>query len=150
MFQAAHVALEAAGVGRARWSHPALQAAFTTELIYRRGLYPRTLRAHPSIGLGVRHTADYGAAGVSSTVANRMVRRAAAFVSASRRVPGMVPGSSAGDRRALLDAKLTELVLLVKDLCPAAAVEASALPYEDEDGRVEIFAPRSPTEDSVR
>jgi hypothetical protein len=53
----------------------------------------------------------------------------------------MVPGSSAGDRRALLDAKLTELVLFAKELCPAAAVEASALPYEDEDGRVEIFPP---------
>jgi uncharacterized protein (UPF0332 family) len=62
MFQAAHVALEAAGVGRAQWSHPALQAAFTTELIYRRRLYPNTLRAHLSIGLGVRHIADYGAA----------------------------------------------------------------------------------------
>ena len=91
MFQAAHVALEAAGVGRAQWSHPALQAAFTTELIYRRGIYPRTLRAHLSIGLGVRHTADYGAAGVSSTVANRMVRRAAAFVSAVKEGTGHGP-----------------------------------------------------------
>ena len=53
----------------------------------------------------------------------------------------MVPGGSTGDRRALLDTKLTELVLLAKELCPAAAVEASALPYEDEDGRVEIFTP---------
>ena len=82
MFQAAHVALEAAGVARARWSHPALQAAFTTELIDRRRVYPSPFRAHLSIALGVRHTADYGAVGVSSTVANRMVRRAAAFVSA--------------------------------------------------------------------
>ena len=53
----------------------------------------------------------------------------------------MVPSTSASDRRALLDAKLTELVLLTKELCPSATVEASTLPYEDEDGWVEIFPP---------
>jgi hypothetical protein len=31
--------------------------------------------------------------------------------------------------------------LLAKELCPDAVVEASALPYEDEDGRVGIFTP---------
>ena len=91
MFQSVHVALEAAGVRRARWSHPALQATFTTELIYRRGLYSRTLRDHLSIGLRVRHAADYGADGVSSTVANRMVRRAATFVSAVHEGTGRGP-----------------------------------------------------------
>ncbi len=35
MFQAAQVALEAAGAGRVQWSHAALQAAFTTGLIRR-------------------------------------------------------------------------------------------------------------------
>jgi hypothetical protein len=44
-------------------------------------------------------------------------------------------------RRALLDAKLTELVLFAKQLCPSAAVEGSAIQYEDEDGRVEMFLP---------
>jgi len=81
MFQAAQVALEAAGVGRAQWSLPALQAAFTTELIHRRKAYPAAFRDHLSVGLGVRQAADYGRAGVSLKVADRMVRRAAAFVS---------------------------------------------------------------------
>ena len=45
------------------------------------------------------------------------------------------------DRRALLDAKLTELTLFAKELCPSATVEASAIPYEDEDGHVDVFTP---------
>ena len=53
----------------------------------------------------------------------------------------MVPRTSPSDRRALLDAKLTELVLLTKELCPSATVEASTLTYEDEDGSVDIFTP---------
>ena len=81
MFQAAQVALEAAGVARAQWSHPALQAAFTTELIHRRKAFPAVFRDHLSVGLGVRQAADYGRAGVSRRVAQRMVRRATAFVS---------------------------------------------------------------------
>ena len=48
---------------------------------------------------------------------------------------------SVNDRRALLDAKLTELMLLAKQLCPSAAVEGSTIQYEDEDGRVEMFPP---------
>jgi hypothetical protein len=43
--------------------------------------------------------------------------------------------------RALLDAKLTDLALYAQELCPEAAVEASVIQYEDEDGRVEIFPP---------
>ena len=43
--------------------------------------------------------------------------------------------------RALLDAKLTELALYAKALCPEAAVEASTLQYEDEDGHVKVFPP---------
>jgi hypothetical protein len=43
--------------------------------------------------------------------------------------------------RALLDAKLTELALYAKALCPEAAVEASPLHYEDEDGHVKVFPP---------
>jgi len=53
----------------------------------------------------------------------------------------MAPRTSASERRALLDAKLTELVLLTKELCPSATVEASDLAYEDEDGHVDIFTP---------
>jgi len=41
--------------------------------------------------------------------------------------------------RALLDTTLTELALYAKALCPEAAIEASALQYEEEDGRVEVF-----------
>jgi hypothetical protein len=48
--------------------------------------------------------------------------------------------ASANDRRALLDTKLTELVLSAKQLCPSAAVEGGAIQYEDEDGRVEMSA----------
>lgn len=43
--------------------------------------------------------------------------------------------------RALLDAKLTELTLYAKELCPDAAVETSTIQYEDEDGHVEVFPP---------
>lgn len=53
----------------------------------------------------------------------------------------MDPQARTDARRALLDAKLTELVLFAKQLCPSASVEASAIQYEDEDGRVEVFPP---------
>ena len=53
----------------------------------------------------------------------------------------MDPRARADDRRSLLDSKLTELTLFAKELCPAATVEASAIQYEDEDGRVEVFPP---------
>jgi len=81
MFQAAQVALEAAGAARDQWSHAALQAAFTTELIRRRKAYPASLRDHLSVGLRARLAADYGREGVSRTVAHRVVRRAATFIS---------------------------------------------------------------------
>ena len=81
MFQAAQVALELAGVGRRRWSHAMIQAAFTSELIHRRKIYPIALRRELPDGYGVRQAADYSALGVSRTAAYRMVRRAAVFVS---------------------------------------------------------------------
>lgn len=43
--------------------------------------------------------------------------------------------------RATLDAKLTELALYAKELCPEATVETSAAQYEDEDGHVHVFPP---------
>ncbi len=49
--------------------------------------------------------------------------------------------------RALLDEKLTELMLYAKELCPEAIVEASSTSYEDEDGHVDIFPPPSLSEE---
>ena len=86
MFQAAQVALELAGVGRRRWSHATIQAAFTSELIHRRKIYPITLRRELSDGLGVRRAADYTELGVSRAIAHRLVRRAVVFVSTVQEV----------------------------------------------------------------
>lgn len=82
MFQSAQVALASVGVSRPMWSHPALQAALTTELIHRRKLLPTQFRDYLSSGLAVRHAADYGRAGISLKVAERIVRRAGEFVRA--------------------------------------------------------------------
>ena len=79
MFQCAQVALTRAGVSRTTWSHPALQAAFATELVHRRKAYPLVFRDYLSAGLAVRLAADYGRAGVSHKVAGRQVRRATSF-----------------------------------------------------------------------
>jgi hypothetical protein len=49
--------------------------------------------------------------------------------------------------RSLLDAKLTELALYAKELCPEAVVEVKATSYEDEDGHVSIFPPSSLSEE---
>ena len=51
------------------------------------------------------------------------------------------------DRRALLDAKLTELGLYAKELCPDGAVEMSTTRNEDEDGHVTIVVPPHCSED---
>jgi 2'-5' RNA ligase len=51
------------------------------------------------------------------------------------------------DRRALLDAKLTELGLYAKELCPDGAVEMSTTRYEDEDGHVTLVVPPQCSED---
>ncbi len=69
MFQCAQVALTRAGVSRTTWSHPALQAAFATELVHRRKAYPLVFRDYLSAGR----------AGVSHKVAGRQVRRATSF-----------------------------------------------------------------------
>lgn len=47
------------------------------------------------------------------------------------------------DRRSVVDAKLTELMLYAKELCPGAVVDISPLQYEDEDGHVEVYPPDS-------
>jgi uncharacterized protein (UPF0332 family) len=82
MFQAAQVALEHAGAGRMVWSHHGLHAAFTTELIHRRKRYPAILRNYLMSGLEIRQAADYGYAGVSRKVAQRLGHRASTFVAA--------------------------------------------------------------------
>jgi uncharacterized protein (UPF0332 family) len=82
MFQAAQVALEHVGSRRVMWSHAGLQAAFATECIHRRKIYPAIFRNHLAFGLEVRQEADYGRAGVSQKAAQRLLQRALAFVSA--------------------------------------------------------------------
>ena len=53
------------------------------------------------------------------------------------------------DRRVLRDAKLTELMLFAKELCPAATVKADTIRYEDEDGHVGVFPPSTLPEDDI-
>ena len=53
------------------------------------------------------------------------------------------------DRRALLDAKLTELTLLAKELCPEATVKANTIQWEEEDGHVDVFPPSTVPEDDI-
>lgn len=83
MFQAAQVALAAVGIPPGReWSHHRLQGVFVSELIHRRKIYPAVFRDYLSSGLRVRHVADYGREGVSRKTAQRLVHRAASFVTA--------------------------------------------------------------------
>ena len=82
MFQASQVALRAVHVGRTEWTHSALQAAFVTELIRRRKVYPAAFAEYFSSGLHSRQLADYSAGGVSRRVAQRLVRRAATLLAA--------------------------------------------------------------------
>jgi len=82
MFQAAQVALEYIGSGRSVWSHAGLQAAFATECIHRRKIYPATFRNHLAPGLEIRQEADYGLTGVSQKATQRLLQRALAFVPA--------------------------------------------------------------------
>jgi len=87
MFQSAQVALDRVSVSRATWSHPALQAALTTELIHRGKLLSAQFRDYLSSGFAVRHAADYGRTGIGSKVAQRLVRRATEFVTAVEALP---------------------------------------------------------------
>jgi uncharacterized protein (UPF0332 family) len=80
MFQATVVALEAAGFHRDVWSHTALQATFTNELIHRRKLYPRRLSEHLNRALFWRNIADYGDAEIGQRRAKQLVEWAKAFV----------------------------------------------------------------------
>ena len=86
MFQAAQVALARAGLARPTWSHSGLQAAFATEFIQRRKIYPAALRNALLSALAIRQEADYGHTGVSQTMARRSLQRAVASVSAVEEV----------------------------------------------------------------
>ncbi len=59
----------------------------------------------------------------------------------------MRPVDDRETRRALLDAKLTELALFAKKLCPTARVEASMVQFEDEDAHVDVYLPSGLTEE---
>ena len=82
VFQAAQVALQVVQLGRTEWSHAGLQAAFVTELLRRRKVYPAAFADYLSSGLHARPLADYHPQGASHRVARRAVRRATVFLSA--------------------------------------------------------------------
>jgi hypothetical protein len=53
------------------------------------------------------------------------------------------------DPRELLDMKLSELTVLIKDLSPEARVEISLARYEDEDAHVRVYLPSNADEQEV-
>ncbi|MDH5640168.1 MAG: hypothetical protein OEY28_02655 [Nitrospira sp.] len=61
----------------------------------------------------------------------------------------MAPQYESFNRRSAIDARLTELMLYAKELCPGAVVDISPLQYEDEDGHVEVFPPSVLTDAEV-
>ena len=87
-FQAAVAALIRAGIRQSgregRWSHAYVQAQFAGELIARRHLYPPVLRDTLTRTYLLREAADYKIDQVSSTQAERAVRRTEALVAAVR------------------------------------------------------------------
>ncbi len=88
MFQAAVIALEAAGFHRDVWGHAALQATFTNELIHRRKIYPRQLTEHLSRALFWRNIADYGDEEIGQRRAKGLFEWAKAFVAKVTEVTG--------------------------------------------------------------
>ena len=54
------------------------------------------------------------------------------------------------DRPELLEAKLSELTDLIKDLSPEARVEIAFEQYEDEDASVDVYPPSSLQTEEVR
>ena len=79
MFQAARTALASAGIDHPWWSHGALHAAFATELIRRRKLYPLSFVHYLTEAMELRHTADYSDVQLSARRATRVVRAATEF-----------------------------------------------------------------------
>lgn len=52
-------------------------------------------------------------------------------------------------KRRLVDKYLTELILLAKELCPGARVEATTETFEDEDGHLRIYPPKDMSEKKI-
>jgi hypothetical protein len=88
MFQAAVVALATAGFHRDTWSHAALQATITTQLIHRRKLYPRSLSPYLNRTLFWRNIADYADTDMSQRRARQLVAWSRTFISAVEEVTG--------------------------------------------------------------
>ncbi|MGH7961830.1 MAG: HEPN domain-containing protein [Candidatus Binatia bacterium] len=80
MFQAAQVALEAAGFARSEWSHAGLHATFANELTRRRKQYAAALARDLTIVQELRHTADYRNYDLSERQAARALHKAREFV----------------------------------------------------------------------
>jgi uncharacterized protein (UPF0332 family) len=81
MYQAAQVALEAAGLQRAEWTHGGLHATFANELTRRRKFYSSFLARDLNVVQELRHTADYRDSDVSKRQATRALAKAREFVS---------------------------------------------------------------------
>lgn len=82
MFQAAQVALEAAGFSQPAWSHAGLHATFANELTRRRKHCAPILARDLSIVQELRHTADYRNQHLSARQATRALHKAREFVQA--------------------------------------------------------------------
>lgn len=80
MFQSAVVALEDAGFLRESWSHPALQATFTNELIRRKKVFTPQLSTYLNQAAYWRNIADYTAQDISVKRAEQLLHWAKNFV----------------------------------------------------------------------
>jgi uncharacterized protein (UPF0332 family) len=86
MFHAARTALASAGIDRPWSSHGGLHAAFSTELVRRRKLYPLALVHNLTEAMELRHTADYSDIQIPERRATRIVRAATEFVNRIKEV----------------------------------------------------------------
>lgn len=73
MFQAAVAALQHVGIMREAWSHPALQATFTNELVRRKKLLPAELAMYLNRTAYWRNIADYAVQDVSMKRAGQLL-----------------------------------------------------------------------------
>lgn len=80
MFQSAIVALERAGFIRESWSHPALQAAFTNELIRRKKVFRAHLSTYLNRAAYWRNIADYSPQDISMKHTEQLFHWAKDFV----------------------------------------------------------------------
>lgn len=85
-YNAAIVALIRAGVTSRRWGHDEVQAVFAGQLIYRRKLYPSSLRSTLPDLLTMRMKADYGLGSATERNALRATEDAALLLSVVLRI----------------------------------------------------------------